>query len=129
MSIPAELKYSSDHEWLRVEGKTAVFGITDFAQAQLGDVVFVELPQVGRMLACGEAVAVIESVKAVSDVYAPVSGKVVKINESLEEAPEMVNQAPYGDGWIAVIELADESELMQLMDAAAYEKLAAEGGH
>ena len=129
MNIPAELKYSNDHEWLRVEGKTVVLGITDFAQAQLGDVVFVELPQVGRTLAYGEAVAVIESVKAVSDVYAPVSGKVVKINESLEEAPEMVNQAPYGDGWIAVIELADESELTQLMDAAAYEKLAAEGGH
>lgn len=129
MNIPAELKYTSDHEWLRVEGKTAVLGITDFAQSQLGDVVFVELPQVGRTIACGETVAVIESVKAVSDVYAPVSGKVVKVNEPLEEAPELVNQSPYGDGWIAVIELADEGDLAKLMDAAAYEKLAAEGGH
>lgn len=129
MSIPAELKYSSDHEWLRVEGKTAVLGITDFAQAQLGDVVFVELPQVGRTLACGEAIAVIESVKAVSDVYAPVAGKVIKVNEPLEESPELVNQSPYGEGWIAVIELADESELANLLDAVAYEKLAAEGGY
>ncbi len=129
MNIPKELKYTKDHEWVRVEGNTAVVGVTDFAQLQLGDVVFVELPPVGKTLKQGEPLSVIESVKAVSDVYAPVSGKVVKVNAALEEAPDLVNQSPYGEGWVAVIELADSGEVDALLDDAAYAGVAAEGGH
>lgn len=129
MNIPKELKYTNDHEWVRVEGNTAVVGITDFAQLQLGDVVFVELPAVGKALKQGEPLSVIESVKAVSDVYAPVSGKVVKVNTALEEAPDLVNQEPYGEGWVAVLELADGAEVESLLSDSDYEKVAAEGGH
>ncbi len=129
MNIPKELKYTKDHEWVRVEGNTAVVGITDFAQLQLGDVVFVELPAVGKALKQGEPLSVIESVKAVSDVYAPVSGKVVKVNTALEEAPDLVNQEPYGEGWVAVLELADGAEVESLLSDSDYEKVAAEGGH
>ncbi len=129
MNIPQELKYSNDHEWVRVEGELVVIGITDFAQAQLGDVVFVELPNEGRVLKAGESLSVIESVKAVSDIYAPVSGKIVKVNEALADNPELINQAAYGEGWIAVIELADRSELDGLLDNDAYAQLASEGDH
>ena len=129
MNIPKELKYTKDHEWVRVEGNTAVVGITDFAQLQLGDVVFVELPAVGKALKQGEPLSVIESMKAVSDVYEPVSGKVVKVNTALEEAPDLVNQEPYGEGWVAVLELADGAEVESLLSDSDYEKVAAEGGH
>lgn len=129
MNIPKELKYSNDHEWVRVEGDTAVVGITDYAQSQLGDAVFVELPTEGLEVSAKQGFAVIESVKAVSDIYAPVTGKVVKVNETLADAPEIINQDPYGEGWIAVIQLADKKELEELLDSAAYEKLTAEGGH
>ncbi|MBP2634615.1 MAG: gcvH 3 [Firmicutes bacterium] len=129
MNIPKELKYSKDHEWVRVEGNIAVIGISDYAQSQLGDVVFVEVPAVGVELSAGSGLAVVESVKAVSDVYAPVSGKVIESNEALADAPELINQQPYGDGWIAKIEIADKAELERLLDSQAYEQLAAEGGH
>lgn len=126
MKIPAGLLYSNDHEWIKVENGKATIGITDFAQDQLGDVVFVEVPEVGTELTAGAGLSTIESVKAVSDVYSPVSGKVVEANEELADAPQTINEDAYGAGWIAVIELADESELKDLLDAAAYEKLLSE---
>jgi glycine cleavage system H protein len=129
MNIPKELMYSKDHEWVKVEGNIAVIGITDYAQSQLGDVVFVELPPVGDELSAGSGMAVVESVKAVSDVYAPISGKVVESNEALADAPELINQEPYGQGWIAKIEIVDKTELERLLDSQAYEQLVAEGGH
>ncbi|MDU2064156.1 MAG: glycine cleavage system protein GcvH [Sporomusaceae bacterium] len=129
MNIPAELKYSKDHEWVRVEGNMAYIGVTDFAQAQLGDVVFVELPEDGRELTAGDSFSVIESVKAVSDIYAPVSGKIVKVNMGLEDAPELINQDPYGEGWIVAVEISNSAELDALLDSKAYEELASEGGH
>lgn len=129
MNIPKELKYSKDHEWVKVEGNTAIIGITDYAQSQLGDVVFVELPEAGTELAAGEGIAVVESVKAVSDVYTPIAGKVMGGNENLADAPELVNQDPYGEGWIAKLEITDSVELDELLDCEAYEQLVAEGGH
>lgn len=129
MNIPQELKYSREHEWVRVEGNRAMVGITDFAQHQLGDVVFVEVPTVGAAVTAGQGFSVVESVKAVSDIYAPVSGAVVAVNDALNDAPETINGDPYGAGWIAVIELSNPGELDELLDAAGYEKFAAEGGH
>lgn len=129
MNIPAELKYSKDHEWVAIDGRKVKIGITDFAQSQLGDVVFIELPVIGRTVSVGEAFSVVESVKAVSDIYSPVSGVVVEVNEALNDAPEVVNQDAYGEGWIAIIELSEGADLSELMDSAAYEKLTAEGGH
>jgi len=118
MSIPADLKYTKEHEWVRIEGDIATLGITDHAQEALGDIVFVELPEVGRKLAAGEAFAVVESVKAVSDVYAPVGGEVVEVNGELENAPEKVNGEPYGGGWIAKVKMSGDS--VELMDEATY---------
>lgn len=118
MSIPADLKYTKEHEWVRIEGDIATLGITDHAQEALGDIVFVELPEVGRKLAAGEAFAVVESVKAVSDVYAPVGGEVIEVNSALENAPEQVNGEPYGNGWIAKVKTSGDS--VELMDEAAY---------
>ncbi len=126
-NVPADLKYSKEHEWIRVEGNIGVVGITWFAQDQLGDVVFVEMPEVGRELKQNEQFGVVESVKTVSDLYCPVSGKVVEINTALENSPELINQDPYGEGWILKIELADPSELDSLLDAAAYEAFTKEG--
>jgi len=120
MNIPAELRYSREHEWVRVDGTTARLGITDFAQESLGDVVFVQLPEVGVEIIAGASAAEIESTKSVSDVYVPVSGVVTSVNEALVDAPELVNQDPYGAGWILEVALADVSELDQLMDADAY---------
>jgi glycine cleavage system H protein len=128
MNIPQELKYSKDHEWVKIEGNKATIGVTDFAQSQLGDVVFVELPEVGVEVSAGSGFAVIESVKAVSDIYAPLSGKVIAINEVLADAPETVNQDAYGAGWIATLEISDQSQLGELLDSDAYAKLLAEGG-
>jgi len=107
MTIPADLKYTKDHEWVRIDGDTAIFGITDHAQEALGDIVFVELPDIGRNVAAGEAYAVVESVKAVSDVYAPVSGEIAEVNEALEGEPELVNTDPYGAGWIVRVRIGD----------------------
>jgi glycine cleavage system H protein len=125
MSIPGDLKYTKDHEWVRIEGDAATFGITDHAQEALGDIVFVELPEIGRKLAKAEGMAVVESVKAVSDVYAPMAGEVTEVNEALEGEPEKINSDPYGEGWIAKISLAD-TDSAHLMDAAAYEAFLAE---
>src|SRR5262245_14569441 len=114
------VRYSKEHEWIRVEGDVATVGITQYAQEQLGDVVFVEVPQAGRRVAKGEACAVVESVKAASDIYAPVSGEVVEANAALAEAPGDVNAEPMGKGWFFKLRLADRSELDSLMDEAAY---------
>ena len=129
MHFPTNLKYSREHEWVRVEGQRAVVGITDFAQSQLGDVVFVELPAVGATLIAGKRFSVVESVKAVSDIFAPVNGKVLEINETLNDAPEKVNQDPYGEGWIAVIEWTSAGDLAELMNSEAYAEQVAQGGH
>ena len=107
MTIPADLKYTKEHEWVRIDGDTAIFGISDHAQEALGDIVFVELPEVGRTVDAGEAYAVVESVKAVSDVYAPVGGEVIEVNKALEGEPELVNTDPYGAGWIAKVSIGD----------------------
>ncbi len=128
MKTPSELRYTEDHEWLRPEGKSGRIGITDFAQDQLGDVVFVELPEVGRAVKKGEAFGVVESVKSVSDVFAPITGKVVSVNQGLVDTPELVNQDPYGQGWIVELEIADDAEVQALLDAQAYAALQ-EGGH
>ena len=114
------LKYTKEHEWVRVDGDVATLGISDFAQSQLGDVVFVELPEVGSQVKRDGNAAVVESVKAASDVYAPVSGEVVEVNGALEDAPQLVNESPVGDGWFMKIRLSDPSELDGLMDEAAY---------
>lgn len=120
-TIPAELRYASSHEWVREESDgTLTVGITDHAQDLLGDVVFVELPEVGRVVSAGEECAVVESVKAASDIYAPVSGEVIAINDSLDEAPEGVNGDPYGEAWFFRIKPSDSSELDKLLDAEAY---------
>jgi len=108
MTIPANLHYTKEHEWVRIDGDTATFGITDHAQEALGDIVFVELPEVGRTLTAGEAYAVVESVKAVSDIYAPVAGDVVEVNTTLEDTPEKVNADSYGSGWIAKVRMSGE---------------------
>ena len=120
-NIPAELKYTSSHEWVRSEGNGIVtVGITEHAQGLLGDMVFVELPEVGETIATGDDVAVAESVKAASDIYAPLTGEVVEVNEDLEDSPELVNSDAFGDGWMFKIQLEDESELDSLLDAEGY---------
>jgi glycine cleavage system H protein len=123
MNYPEDLKYSSEHEWVAVEGSRARVGITDFAQDALGDVVFVNLPSAGTSVAAATTCAEVESTKSVSDIYAPVSGEVVDVNASLEDEPEKINADPYGDGWIFVIEMSDSSELDALMDADAYRQM------
>jgi glycine cleavage system H protein len=126
---PADLKYSREHEWIKVEGKQGRVGITHHAQKALGDVVFVELPKVGRVVRQMETFGVVESVKAVSDLYAPASGTVVQANAALETKPELVNQDCYGAGWMIVVDMADPKELGTLMDAKAYEAFLASEGH
>ncbi len=120
MEIKANYKYAKSHEWVRVEGDEAFIGITDHAQSQLGDVVFVEVETEGETLDKGEAFGSIEAVKTVSDVYMPVSGEVLEFNEKLEDAPDLVNKDPYGDGWIIKVKISDASELDALLDADAY---------
>jgi glycine cleavage system H protein len=120
METPADLRYSEEHEWVRVDGDTATIGITAYAQDSLGDIVFVELPSVGRTLATGEGFGVVESVKAVSDVYTPVPGEIVAVNSTLETAPEQVNNAQYEGGWMIRLRISDKSAIDKLMDAAAY---------
>jgi glycine cleavage system H protein len=122
MEFPEELQYTEEHEWVLVEGDIVTIGITDFAQDALGDVVFVELPQVGTILEAGKPFGVVESVKAVSDIYAPVSGEVVEINEDLPDAPEVINTSPYEDGWMIKIKVADPAEIKDLLDADAYQE-------
>jgi glycine cleavage system H protein len=120
MAYPDDLRYSKEHEWVRTEGSRATIGITSFAADELGDIVFIELPEVGVSLSQFATFGVVESVKAVSDLYAPVSGEVVEVNDALRDAPELLNADPFGEGWIARVELADSVELDGLMDAAAY---------
>jgi glycine cleavage system H protein len=126
---PADLRYSKEHEWVKAEGKRGRIGLTHHAQKALGDVVFVELPKIGRALKQMEAFGVVESVKAVSDVYSPVSGAVAEVNATLETKPELINQDCYGGGWIIVVEMADPKELDNLMDVKAYEAFLASEGH
>jgi glycine cleavage system H protein len=126
MNVPAELRYSREHEWVRVDGDVARIGITDFAQESLGDVVFVQLPDVGLDVVAGASAAEIESTKSVSDVYVPVTGVVRAANDALVGAPELVNQDPYGEGWILEVTLAEPSEIDALMDATAYTELIGE---
>lgn len=122
MNVPAELKYTEEHEWTKVDGNTVVIGITDFAQSELGDIVFVELPEVGDSVKFGEPFGSVESVKTVSELYAPVTGKVIEVNASLTDSPEKVNEAPYGDGWMIKVELADVAELDKLWSADKYKE-------
>ena len=121
MEFPDDVFYTKEHEWVRVEGKTATIGITDYAQSQLGDIVFVELPKVGLEMKKEDTFGVVESVKAVSDCFAPVSGKVVEVNEDLAENPAMLNEDCYGDGWILKIEMKDPGEAKKLMKTAEYQ--------
>ncbi|HOO13519.1 MAG TPA: glycine cleavage system protein GcvH [Candidatus Marinimicrobia bacterium] len=123
MKVPANLKYTKDHEWARIEGAVAVVGITDYAQSQLGDVVYIDLPKVGDVVARGDVIGTIEAVKTVADIYSPVSGEIVAVNSALKDASELVNKDPYGEGWIASIKLSDSNELDSLLAPADYEKL------
>lgn len=122
MTIPENLKYTEDHEWIKLENGKAKVGITDHAQNELGDIVFVELPASGDEVSRGEDLCVVESVKSVSDIYAPLSGEVVDVNEDLETAPENINESPYEEGWIAEISVEDDSEIDELMDDGEYEE-------
>jgi glycine cleavage system H protein len=119
--IPADLRYHKEHEWIRAEGKQATLGISDFAQEALGDIVFLEMPKLNATVKAGQEIGEVESTKTTSMIYTPVSGKIVKINTDLKDHPELVNQEPYGRGWIAVIQLSDPAEVEQLMTAAQYE--------
>ena len=123
MNVPAELKYTKEHEWIRVEGEEAVVGITDYAQSQLGDIVFVECETVGDALEAGETFGTVEAVKTVSDLYLPGAGEVLEFNEELEGEPELVNKDPYGKGWIVKIKISDETELDGLLNADAYKAI------
>lgn len=123
MDVPADLRYSSDHEWARIEGDRVHIGITDFAQDALGDVVYLEVPEVGQVVAAGDRISEVESTKSVSDIFAPVAGVVVEANAALGDNPERLNEDPYGEGWICVIEVADTSEYEAMLTAVAYQAL------
>ena len=125
--VPGDLRYTEDHEWVRIDGDEAVVGITQFAADQLGDIVFVELPAAGSSLEAHGTFGVVESVKAVSDLFAPVAGEVTQANDALAGSPELVNSDPYGDGWMLRVKLADPGQVESLLDAAAYEQLTSEG--
>ena len=123
MNVPAELSYSTDHEWTKLEGNRVRVGITDYAQDALGDVVYVQIPAVGAAVTAGDAFGEVESTKSVSDIYAPVSGTIVAVNDALTDAPQLLNEDPYGAGWICEIELGEGSDLADLLDAPAYSAL------
>jgi glycine cleavage system H protein len=125
--VPTDLRYTKDHEWVRVDGDTATVGITEYAANQLGDIVFIELPDAGKKLDQAATFGVVESVKAVSDLFAPVSGEVVESNAALTASPELVNADPHGDGWMIRVRLANQEEIDGLLDAGAYDALIAEG--
>lgn len=127
MEFPEDLRYSKEHEWVRVEGGTAVIGITDFAQDELGDIVFVELPEAGKTTQANDTFGVAESVKTVSDLYCPVAGEVVEVNSALEDEPERVNNSPYGDGWMIKVKMSDPSQADGLMTAADYKAMVKKG--
>lgn len=123
MNIPAELKYTKDHEWVKIEGDTAIVGITDFAQSELGDIVFVDVESVDEELNVGDVFGSVEAVKTVSDLYLPVSGKVVEFNEDLESEPELVNTDPYGKGWIIKLKIANDADQSELLSAEQYQEV------
>ena len=123
MQVPEKLKYSNDHEWVSLDGDVATVGITDYAQGELGDLVFVELPDIGSTVSQGESFGTIEAVKAVSDLFAPVSGEVIEINGALTSDPEIVNKDPYGDGWMVKVRVSDAGELDALLDANGYKSI------
>ena len=126
MAVPSELKYSKEHEWVKIEGNTVTIGITEYAQSELGDIVFVELPETDDDIDEGESFGSVESVKTVSELYAPVSGKVVETNDELENSPEFVNESPYEKAWMVKVELSDESQLDELMSADQYSEMIGE---
>lgn len=123
MEFPADLKYTKDHEWIRVDGDTGVAGITDYAQSELGDVVFVELPAVGTKLQQGKQFGTIEAVKTVSDIFAPVGGEIIEVNVALKDSPEVVNKEPYGGGWMVKIKIGNKAELNSLLDVSKYQEM------
>ncbi|HET8630150.1 MAG TPA: glycine cleavage system protein GcvH [Thermomicrobiales bacterium] len=128
-TTPADRRYTKEHEWVKLDGDVATVGITEFAQAELGDVTYIEAPEVGKTLGQGDAFGVVESVKAVSDVYAPVAGEVVEVNDALVAQPELVNSSPYEDAWIIKLRVQDASQLDNLLDAKQYEELTASAEH
>ena len=121
--VRPDLKYTETHEWIQIKGKTARIGITDHAQTELTDIVFVELPEIGKHVKKGEELCVVESVKSVSEIYAPVSGTITQVNSKLENSPEIINKTPYDEGWLVEVEVTEESEINELYDAEAYQKL------
>ena len=123
MNIPADLKYTKDHEWIRIEGNKATIGITDFAQGELGDIVYVDISTVGQQVAQHEVFGTVEAVKTVSDLYMPIAGKVLEVNPALDTTPEKVNEDPYGDGWMIKMEITDTSQTKELLSADAYKEL------
>lgn len=123
MNVPESLKYTNDHEWALIEGDVATLGITEYAAGELGDVVYVELPEVGSQAGKGDSIGTIEAVKTVADLYSPLSGKIIEVNESLNDNAELINQDPYGKGWIAKLKIADPAEIEQLLNADDYQKL------
>lgn len=118
-----DLKYTESHEWLKVEGNNAVVGITDHAQSELTDIVFVELPEIGKEISKGDELCVVESVKSVSEIYSPISGKVLKVNKKLEDSPETINESPYDNGWLIELEIINKSEIDDLLDPESYKKI------
>ena len=123
MNIPSDLKYTNDHEWIKVEGNTAIIGITDFAQSELGDIVFVELPNIGDCFEQGDSFGTVEAVKTVAELYAPLGGEVIEVNESLADAAETINSSPYGDGWIIKLKISNINQISDLLDSVGYKAL------
>lgn len=123
MNIPADLKYTKDHEWIKIDGSTATIGITDFAQSELGDIVYVDISTVGQEVGQHDVFGTVEAVKTVSDLFMPISGKVTEVNSILDGSPEKVNEDPYGDGWMIKMDISDESQVADLLDAKAYKEL------
>jgi len=126
MKVPEELKYTEEHEWVKVEGDIAIVGITDFAQNELSDIVYVELPEVGKNIKKGDVITTVEAVKTVADVYSPVSGEIIEVNEKLKDEPSIINNDPYGEGWIAKVKMENPEEINALLDHTAYKKLVEE---
>lgn len=129
MAQPSDRKYTKDHEWIKIDGQAALVGITDYAQSSLGDIVYLELPKAGAQVTQGKPMGVVESVKAVSDIYAPVSGTVVEVNSAVEDDPAKVNAQPFGDGWLVKIQLSDAGQAAQLLDASAYDEVVKAESH
>jgi glycine cleavage system H protein len=125
MTLPENVKYTKDHEWIRIDGAVGVIGITDYAQGELGDIVFVEVPPIGRKVEAGQVFGTVEAVKAVSDLYSPITGEVLEVNKEIQDSPELVNKEPYERGWMIKVKIDNEAELASLLDLAAYKTLIA----